>query len=441
MGKAVSKIIESRIFYILASLVAAFLLWQFVVTSVNPSQTSILTFYVQYEGEGVLSAYNLRLASDTPESVDLRVEASTSDMRRLQDDPNLIVDVSGIRESGEYDVRFTFSAVNILTGVFSYEPLRGVSNTDNTIIVRVNRITGRTMTLSDAGISYEIAPPPTGADYIYVGGDEFIEPKNVQIDGPEEILNQIATLEVYCEFLSPLSETTTQTGSIRAYNHNGEPISDEDLQEVTLNGAPFYQAAVNVTVAVLMAKEVPIQADFVFGAGANADNLEYHLTQNTVWLVGESDILQEEEYVRLERIHLDQVGTVSTVRRPILTPPSTEIFQGGIDFVDIDIQIRGLTEMELLVPHENVRFSNLPEGIDAEVVIDTIRITLRGPEEILEELEENSITILINLADFAGRTGALVIENFTVQVRDYDPEIVGAMDLPDRGIAVNLRRR
>ncbi|MCL2827847.1 MAG: CdaR family protein [Oscillospiraceae bacterium] len=441
MRKAVRKIIESRIFYILASLVAAFLLWQFVVTSVNPSQTSNLTFYVQYEGEGVLSAYNLRLASDSPQSVTLRVEASTADMRRLQDDPNLIVDVSGIREAGEYDVRFTFAAANVLMGVFSYEPLWGVSNTDNTIIVRVNRITGRTMPLSATGISYEIAQAPVGADYIYVGGDELIEPESVQIDGPEEILNQIAVLEVYCEFLSPLTETTTQTGSIRAYDHDGELIPDADLQEVTLNGAPFDQATVNVTVTVLIAKELPILPVFEFGAGANADNLEYRLTPDAVWLVGEKEMLQDEAYVRLERIHLDQVGTVSTVRRPILTPHSTEIFQGGIDFVDIDIQIRGLTEMELLVPYENVRFSNLPEGIDAEVVTDTIRITLRGPEEILEELEENSITILINLVDFEGRAGPLVIENFTVQVRDYDPEIVGAMDLPDRGIAVNLRRR
>jgi len=194
-------------------------------------------------------------------------------------------------------------------------------------------------------------------------------------------------------------------------------------------------------VAVLMAKEVPILPDFVFGAGANAGNMEHSLSQDTVWLVGEEEVLRDVDRITLERIHLDQIGVVSSVRRPINTPHSTDIFQGGIDYVDIDIQIRGLTEMELLVSYENVHFSNLPEGIEAEVVIDTIRITLRGPEAILEELEENSVTILINLADFEGRTGALVIENFTVQVRDYDPEIVGAMDLPDRGIAVNLRRR
>jgi len=75
----------------------------------------------------------------------------------------------------------------------------------------------------------------------------------------------------------------------------------------------------------------------------------------------------------------------------------------------------------------------------AEAAIDTLNIVVRGPAELLEELDESIISVLVDLSDYAGRTGNLLVETFTVRIGDWEPEIIGARDLPGEGIIVNIR--
>ncbi|MCL2842631.1 MAG: hypothetical protein FWE28_04075 [Oscillospiraceae bacterium] len=439
MRKAVVRLFDNKLVYIIISLIASFMLWLFVVNSVNPSQTSTLTFYVQFEGLGVLDDYNLRLASDTPDRVDIRVEASVTDIGRLEEHNQIVVDVSGIREAGEYDIGFHFAAFNTLSGGLSYAPVRASqSNTDNTIIVRVNRVTGQTMPLEATGVTAQISEEG-GENYFFVGGRTSVYPEVLQIDGPEEVLAQIASLEVVAEFPLPLSETTTQTGTIRAYGYDGYPISEEDLQDVEVGQEPLHEVTVSVTVSVSMVKEVPIRPIFEYGAGANEENLSYQLSQETVLLIGDGEVLREVEYLPLSQIRLDQVGIHDIVQRDIPNPPLTEIYD-GVESVEIDIQIRDVTEETFHIPAGQIFFAGQAEDVAAEVVTETLPLVIRGPAEILEELDESDISVLVNLTEYIGSIGRLIVETFTVQVGDWEPEIVGAMALPGQGIIVDLRR-
>lgn len=440
MRKAVVKLFDNRLVYIIVSLIASFMLWLFVVNSVNPSQTRPLTFEVQFEGVGVLGDYNLRLASDTPTTVDIRVEASMTDIGRLEEQPYIVVDVSGIREAGEYDMGFHFVVFNTLSGGISYVPMRvDQSNTANTIIVRVNRVTGRTMPLETSGIRAEISDE-SGENYFFVGGQSNVYPEALQIDGPEEILARIKSLEVVTEFPLPLSETTTQPGTIRAYDLDGEPIPAEELQDVVVGEEPLSEVTVNVTMPVSMVKEVTLQPVFEYGAGANAKNLQYTLSQETVSLIGDGEVLRGiGEYLPLAVIRLDQVGIHDMVWRDIPSPALTEIHDGE-ETIGIEIQIREVTEETFHVPAERIFFTGQTEDVIAEVVTETLPLVIRGPAEILEELDESDISVLVNLTEYIGSTGRLIVETFTVQVGDWEPEIVGAVALSGQGITVDLRR-
>lgn len=428
----INKVFESRTFYILASILAAAFLWLYVVGSVNPSQTRRLTFNIQYEGESVMANYNLRLASDARRTVTLHIEASSADMGRLEREPLMIVDVSGIRDPGEHDVTFTLTALNGLSGSVAYRPIgQSISNSDNTIIVRTNRVAGQAMPLVPSDIGYSIAE--TGeADYFFVGETASIEPAEIRIDGPEDILDLIHTVGVFGDFGEPLTETTTMQGTLRVYDEHGEPLPEYLLQDVE-----FSQDTVNVTVPVRMVREVPLQLNFEYGGGANEDNVLYQISRETVALIGDADVLRSLETIVLTRIRLDRVDMNETIPLYIPIPPMTELFDTGAIF-EVGIQILNLEERIITVARDRVQFMGLAEDMRAVMETETFTITMRGPANILDELEDEDITIWVNLADYGSRTGRVRVESFTVQVEGHPPEIVGALDLPGQVITIHL---
>ncbi|MCL2563302.1 MAG: hypothetical protein FWE08_04630 [Oscillospiraceae bacterium] len=433
MRNLVNKLLDNRLVYLLISIVAAFMIWLWVVNIVNPSDTRNLTFQIQYEGLGVLENYNLRLSSDMPDRVTLRVEASATDMIRVEQNLQIIVDVSGISEAGEHDVAFRPAAFNIVPSTVSFRSVQpGISNTENTIIVRTNRITGRTVTLETTGITYEIAE--SDGDYVYVGERRSVYPESIQIDGPEEILSRIDTIEVVADFAQPLSSTTTQPGTLRVYDHDGAEIPLSELQDVF-----FSHETVSVTVPVRMMRSVPLRPVFEFGAGANEDNVEYSLNREQVWLIGEGDMLRNLEYLELPAISLNRVAVVDVVRLDIPTPPLTELYDGP-DWVDVNIQIQDVSERTMSIPRARIGFIGTPDGVIPSVAIDTITLVIRGPAEILEELDENDISVIVNLSDYEGQIGRFGVEEFTVLVDDWPSEVVGAMILQGQGIIVNIQR-
>ena len=440
MRNIIHKLLDNRLVYILVSLVAAFMLWIWVVNSVNPSDTRSITFEILYEGVGVLEQYHLRLASDVPESVRMRVTASATDLNQLQQNPQIIVDVSNIRESGEHDASFRLAAFHIMTSNVDYTVFSGaVSNTRNTIMVRTNRVTGRSVPLDPSGITAAFAATDS-ADYFYVGERPSVYPETIHIDGPLEILDQIGTIEVVAVFPPNLSETTTQTGTLRVYNHEGEEIPESELADVLFSQEALADVTVSVTVAVRMVRNVPLRPVFEFGAGANEYNLNYSLNVETAWLIGDVDVLRGVEHLELAQIRLDRVGIIDSVRREIPRPALTEIFSGP-EYVDVGIHIQGVDEHVMTIPSEQVVFTGVPDGIRPEMALDSIELIIRGPEEILAELDESAISILVNLSDYVGQTGRVNVDVFAVRIGDWDPEVVGARDQPWQGVIVNLQRQ
>jgi|GEM_PF-1881829 len=443
MRKKIDTLLDSRLFFIILSIVAAFMIWLWVVNAVNPNQVRTLTFHIQHEGLGVLEDYNLRLAANSPATVSLQVDASVADMNRLEQNPYIVLDVSGIREMGEHDVSFHLAAFNTLFGNVNYRPWPRnpfVSNTDNTLIVRVNRVTGRTMAIETTGISYEVMEAEAGdANYFYVGERLSVYPETLQIDGPKETLDRIATLEVVAEFPVALTETTTEVGTIRAYDHDGELLLPHELEDVIVGTERLNDVTVSVTVAVRMVKNVPLRPVFEYAAGANEENLRYRLSQERIWLMGDGEVLRNIEYLELARIRLDQIDVLDAVRLDIPLPALTEIYDGAT-YVELEIQILDVEEDTFDIPASRIFFTGLVEGLVAELVIDTLSLVIRGPSEILEQLDVSDISVLVNLTEYEGRLGRLIVESFSVMVGDWEPEVIGAMDLPGQGIIVNIQR-
>ena len=427
-----NKLLDNKSFYIVVSIIASISIWVFVVGSVNPTREATLTMEIHYTGIGVLENHNLRLSADQPDTIVMRVEASIMDINRLEQNSQIIVDVSGVHEAGEHNVTFTLAAFNQLTGGVSVWPARAdQSNTSNTIIVRTNRITGQEFLLDDTGVSYNI-DPQGGENYLFVGQRPIIEPEIIRVDGPEEALSRIARIEVYSQFNEALRETTTQTGSLRAFDAEGNMLTDYDLRDIS-----FSQDTVHATIVVQMVKNVPLVPVFIYGAGVNEDNLVFDLSRETVQLIGDPDVLGGISEIALPALRLDQVRMRERIQRNIPTPPSISINDGS-SYVEIDIRLVDLEERVMQIPASRVILMGYADDFIAEVVFEQIELTIRGPAEILEELDESDVSILVNLSDYTG-TGHFNVEDFTIEIGDFPVDTVGAMD-PGR-IIISIQRR
>ena len=427
-----NKLLDNKAFYVLLSIVLSVAIWIFVTGSVNPTREVPLTLDIEYVGLGVLENHNLRLSADQPNTIVMRVEASVMDLNRLEQNSRIIVDVSGIHEPGEYNVTFTLAAFNQLTGGVTLTPARSdLSNTSNTIIVRTNRITGQEFTLSDAGVLYDV-DPDAGENYFFVGQRPILEPEAIRVDGPEEILSAIGRIEVWAQFSEPLRETTTQAGQFRVFDVYGNELSEYDLRDVE-----FSQDTVHATVVVQMVKDVPLMPVFEYGGGVAEQNLRYTLSRDTVQLIGDPEVLRSVEEVVLPTVRLDQVGMRERVLRNIPTPPLVSIHDGGND-VEIDIQLINLEERRMSIPANQIVLIGYAEDMIAEVVFEQFEVTIRGAASVLEQLDESDISILVNLAEYTG-TGHFNVEDFIVEVGNFDPEVVGALD-PGR-IIISIQQR
>ncbi|MCL2589197.1 MAG: hypothetical protein FWD84_07300, partial [Oscillospiraceae bacterium] len=341
--------------------------------------------------------------------------------------------------AGEHDVVFHFAAFNIMPSTINYRPLGAVSNTHNTIIVRTNRITGRTFSLGMEGVSYALAETDE-EDYFFVRERQSVYPETIQIDGPAEILDRIAFIEVESRFVAPLTDTTTQAGSLRIYDIDGDRIPPEDLADVLLpDGTQLAYASVSATVVVRMVRMVQLRPVFEPGAGASEENISYRLSQETVRLIGDSEVLRGLPYLELAQIRLDRVGLVDSIRLDIPIPGLTEILDGP-EHVDVEIQILDVVEREMTIPRSRILIAGEPEGMNAVVELDTITLIIRGPADTLEELDESDISVLVNLADYVGQTGRFLVEDFMVLVDDWPTYVVGARNRQGQGIVVNLQR-
>ena len=427
-----NTLLDKKAFYVVVSIIASLAIWIFVVGSVNPTREANVSFEIQYTGIGILENHNLRLSADQPETIVMRVQASVMDINRLEQNNVITVDVSGVHEAGEHNVNFTLAAFNQLTGGVTIWPVRSdLSNTSNTIIVRTNRITGQEFTLLDTGIQYDI-DRVGGANYLFVGQRPILEPEIIRVDGPEEALSRIGRIEVFTEFSEPLRETTTQTGILRVFDKEGDELSEYDLRDVS-----FSQDLVHATIVVQMVKNVPLTPLFVEGAGANTENLRYTLSRETVQLIGEPEVLRGIEEIVLSSIRLDQIRMRDRITRTIPTPPLVSI-NDGTNEVEIDIQLLDLEERVVNIPAKRIVLMGYGEDFMAEVVFDEVELTIRGPVDILDELDEGDISILVNLSEYTG-TGHFNVEDFIVAVGDFPSYVVGAMD-PGR-IIISIQRR
>lgn len=414
MGK---KITDSRWFYIVISLLLAFILWIYVGKEANPIKTSTLSnVQVVYSGLEKLEERGLMISEGADQTVALRIRARSDVWARLnQGETTVTIDVSGITEPGEQNVTITSRNISYPRSITATDSIELQYTSPGAVTFTVSKWASKDVDVRGV-FEGSIADG-------YQRGEFSMAPEKVTVSGPQELVEQVDYARV----------TVTQTDMNVTYSQDtGYTLIDYDRNPIFADELETEPETVLVTLPVEKLKEVELTVDIIPGGGATADDVEIDIEPKTIMVSGSDEDLENLDSISLGEIDLADVFGSLTQSMPIqLDSVLTNV--SGITEAKVTVTVKGLTTKVLQV--SNISFINKPAGYQADVVTQSCSVQIRGTEEAVAAVTASQLRIVADLSAVELSTG-----NQTIPVKVYldgssDVGVVG-----DYNIVVSITR-
>ena len=391
----INNALRSRAFYIVFSILASFALWTYVAYIENPDVTvPVSGIKVEFVGEDSLTDNDLIITGVDTDKIVLRFTGKRNNVSQLSS-TNLTVtvdmtEIANIGVAGVYQLSYTVNYPDNVTASGIY--ISGASV--DYITVTVEKLVSEPVIVKgvyngDVEEGYEAEPL------------EF-DPEMITVSGPESEISQISYAWVEIE-RDNLSKTLVIE---MPYT-----LMDEDGNEVPTDNLILSSETVVVTVPVVMIKEIPLTVNLAEGAGATEKNTIVSYSPETITLSGDADILNDINLIELGTVDLTSFTASTTLEFPIMIPNGTENLTGETMAV-VTCEITGLETRDLI--SSNIQDSNVTEGYSATVITQSLPVTIRGKEGIIDEVSASNIRIVADLSELGNTTGV-----FTVTAKVY----------------------
>ena len=383
------SIFDNKIVKILFPLVLAFGLWLYVVTVVSPgSETVIHNVQVSVPSQRILWQRGLMIVSDTELTVDVKLEGNRTDLNNLDKSDIIVeVDLTKIYDAGTHE-----TACNV-------------------------RVSGNVAAQADPGtvklvvVERQEKPMPITVKFEgntpdnYVKGKVELDRDTVTIVGPKSLVNTVAEVAVTVDLNGHKSDIE-QTLPIVLLDNQGAPVNGLAVMDTETENEI---SEVSVHVPVVMFKELPVIVNLISGGGATAQNTKLELSDATISVSGPETILQGMTELVLGSINLAEVEDSETFEFDVKLPQDV-VNETGVTKITATVTLPELMTQTFLV--NQIRYENLPEGMEAELAAKVVEVTVRGSEALVSQMSKENITVMVDL------TGATVgTERYTATIR------------------------
>ena len=405
-----ARLKESRWVYILLSIVLAIVFWVYVRASVDPNGvTSIHNVRVETTGTSVLASQGLIISDISPQMVELPVEGPTSaraELLRNRSGLCVRVDVSSCSE-GENTLRYR-----------EVWP-EGINSDDLTAKTSTLVVTVEKLYTKSFDVQFQLNGRVAQG---YQMGTPAIEPVSVVVGGPVEQVNQVDKVAAILES-GELSERFAGDLPLVLLDKQGNSLTN---LEVTLSTDTAY-----VVVPVVVVKEVPLTVNLVPGGGAAVDDAKQEIDPPSIVVSGaEADMAGLEE-ISLGSVNLSNVEGTKPFTFPITLDPSLTN-ESGLTTATVTVTVEGLDTEVFAV--SNIRSTPPPSGYEADVVTQSVLVTVRGPAEDLDKVDASQIRIVADLSNVT------TLGTSVVPVRVYLDGIDTVGVIGTYSIVVNMSR-
>lgn len=407
----------------LLALVIAVGLWVYVVAVENPEGEDVLyNIPVTFSGEDVLREdYDLIIVEDnvTSSGVTLTFSGKRTELKKLSElksELKVTIDVTRIRKANKYTYSYNMSNVTLPASVAS-NSVSLVARSPGSVSLTVEKIGRKTVpvkVLVDVELSEGYIQDRATQDY-----EEII------IEGPAALIEQVDHAQVVLE-RENVDKSLTATLPVTLIDVNDEPVSSPDITcDVT---------EIQVTLPVLLTKEVNLDVSFIAGGGAALEDVTYKIEPSVLTLTGDAAALQSLNTIKLSNIDLAGMMTNNeeiTCQIPI--PEGCTNVGGETEaIVTVKIANKGIRSFKAT----NIQIINPPDGFDAVSKTTILWVTVRADEAVIEQLTEENIRVVADMSNVVIPENATsVTVPVTVYVDGF--ENVGAIG-PQYNIVVGL---
>lgn len=438
LSKAWNAIVNNRIVWAICAVIAAFLIWNYIVNEQNPTRTATIPFTIEYSGEEqILERYKLKLESGYPQQVRMRVTGTYSDVAKIQSDPVILVDLLGVQTAGVHQVAFSIEyPTGMSSNNFTVSPATGETNID-TDYITLSFVEIKSKTLEvyyDEAITFDV-----GENYIYNSSEMSLSPNSVTIEGPAEIIDQIDHARVSpVELKEKLTKTTSIERPIELVLKSATSDSQETemiLTEPLIKEIKMSTETVLVTLPIQSKKTVDLTVDIMYGGGGTQNNTTYDIEPKYVEIVGDADALKDIESLSVGNIDLSKFESNDFQQEMAISYPEG-VEENTVKTAILTVSISGVTSRELTVT--NFSTANLPEGYSSKIETQGLEIIVRGPVELVEALDPSRLRAIVDLKDLT--TAGTVLRPVTISIDGEENAAIGVIDRDSNRVTVVLTK-
>ena len=389
------KLLDNKFLYVVLSVILAFCLWYYVTTVEGDSRTNTISnIPVTFIGQDVLMENGLMITSEPP-TVDIEFRASATTWQRLtRDAVKVTVDVSAITTPGEQTLGYQVS----YSGVPEYNVTQ-LNRTPVNVSFTVEEYVTREV---------EIRGELTGHlpdEYTFRlenGQPKFeFSPQTLTVSGRKSDVDQIAYALVTVNN-EQITETIRGEYPYQLIGLDGAPLDREALDVECAN------ETVSTVLQVQRLVEIPLNVSFTPGGGATEENVvSCDIEPKSITVAGEDADL---ESLKELNINIDLAAITedeTTLVRPI--PLAEELSNpDGVTEATIKITLVGLSTKVVEVTQFTAQ--NVPEGYNASIRTKSLSVTVRGPEEELEQISAENLRVVADLSGINLASGTYTVD-------------------------------
>ena len=382
-----------KLVMMLASLLAAILLWLYVVTSVAPEATTrVGGIQIHLDGTIVLEERGLIITAQDADLLSLEVSTSRINLSKLNAESIRVnADASKIREPGEY----TLSCTVTFPDTVRSSNVQILRKTPDSVKITVSKLVSQPVPVK-LNLTGSVK-----AGYSVEAGGAILDPEEIVVVGPEEEVAKIDKAVVSYD-VSSLEETTIVSLPVVFLNADGEEI---EFSEHTTVSVP----TVNLTLPVLRTREIKMGVQLQAGGGVNVQNAIVTVNPETIRVKGAADVIEAlDDPFLLGTVDLSEITSHEERTFPLALPAGVTNISGETE-VSVTIDLKGVSSAT--IPISDIRIINAPEGYQTELSTRTVNVNVRGGTEEINELKQNKnngIYVLVDLADYT-QDGAFTV--------------------------------
>jgi|GEM_PF-401050 len=391
-AERINRIIGSRTFLIVFSLLAAIAFWVYV-EHIEPVDVESLNLRVDVQllhAEELADRQLVNTGIDV-ERITLRFSGKRDVISKLyeQDAVRVTADLSNIREVGLNLIEYTISfgdGIDAKDITVTYRSANYISVQVEKQLEKSVPVTARTSGASVAAEGY-IADP-----FIF-------SPETVKVYGPKAVLDEIDAVRVDVR-RENLSKTVTEELTFVPVDADGDPIISDSIT--------FDREIISVTIPIKLVKEVALVVNIIDGAGSTPENRTVKITPEKIMLSGDAEILGSLNSLTLATIDATKFEEFYSVTIPIVWPNDMTNLTGITD-AEVTISIVGLDSHRLTVPSTQIQITNVTQGYTATLITTSVDVGIRGTGALIENITPDNIRIVVDLSELGETTGTFTV--------------------------------